>query len=309
MAGLNKLGTTNGSNTKFDIQLYEVIDYNNEGQPVEPPLNGNLHEWVDMKRAIVESSNCYFINLVNEYDLYHELNNIYSAAGITLNGKATYNLLYEPVKENNSLNQIVNSTRSEALSLWNTYKRDKSNGKYVNGKDKQSLRNGSWMWAWGQGTMDATPLAMARVVSAVANAGVMPNTRYDLNEEIATQELTTKNNATALKGFMRGQYEYNSTKKNHLSKYETLGGKTGTPHRLYTPYKHKTGKNKSDGWYVFYVDNKSLDKSIHNIAVAVRIERIGLTSRGSSTDAMWLSREVVIPTLQQNNYIIEGNRY
>lgn len=304
MAGLNKLGTEKGSNTKFDIQLFEVIDYNSKGVPVEPPMNGNTHEWVDMNKAIVVSSNCYFINLVNEYDLYDELKNIYYAAGIRLERRNTYNLRYKTDTVNDELDHIVNTTRSDALSLWNAYQKDKANGRYVNGRDRQRLRKGPWMWAWGQGTMDATPLAMARVVSAVANDGAMPHTRYIMNEEVSTQELTSKNNALALIGFMRGQYADHSIRKNDLDDYKTLGGKTGTPHRSYTAYNRRKAENKNDGWYVFYVDNKSVDKSRHNIAVAVRMERVGL-SGGSSTDAMWLSRRVVIPVLEENGYIIE----
>ena len=302
MAGLNKKGTTVGSNTKFDIQLYEVIDYNGH-TPVEPPMNGNTHEWVDMRRAIVVSSNCYFINLVNDYDLYKELEKIYKEAGIRLEGKAVYNLHYHP-DTNNTLDAIVNSTRSDAINSWKKYQNDKSKGLYVNGKNTQTLKRGEWMWAWGQGTLDATPLSMARVVSAVVNNGAMPQTRYIMSDETKMHTLTSKTNAQAIKSFMRGQYEDNSTRKNHLIRYETLGGKTGTPHRTYTGYKQKKGSNKNDGWYVFYVDNKSLDKSKHNIAVAVRMERIGI-SGGSSTDAMWLSREVVIPTLKQYGYIVE----
>lgn len=305
MAGLNKLGTATGSNTKFDIQLYEVIDYNDKGEPVEPPMYGKTHEWVDMKQAIVVSSNCYFINLVNKYDLYNELKTIYYDVGIRLDRKSSYTLFYSS-KEVQNINSIINLARSNALSSWDNYQNKKSKGLFVNGRHKKTLRKGEWMWAWGQ-NMDATPLAMTRVVSAVVNKGDMPETRYTMTDEVKHHHLTSSNNAMAIKGFMREQYEYNSINKNHLSKYETLGGKTGTPQRPYTAYRHKEGQNKNDGWYVFYVDNKSVDKSKHNIAVAVRMERIGLNG-GSSTDAMWLSREVVIPMLQQYNYIIEGTK-
>ncbi len=92
---------------------------------------------------------------------------------------------------------------------------------------------------------------------------------------------------------MRQQYKDNA--KNLSEEFSNIGGKTGTPHRSYTNFGERKSKNLNDGWYVFYIDNGN-DKSKHNIAVAVRMERVGKIY-GSSTDAMWLSRDVVIPIM------------
>ena len=300
MAGLNKLGTEEGSNTKFDIQLYEVIDYK-DGKPVEPPMNGKLHDVVDMRTALVVSSNCYYIDLVNQCNLYKDLQTIYSQAGVVVGGKCTYKLNYPDNLNSSILDKVINDQQDKALTSWLKYTQDKHDGLFVNGRDKQKLRRAEWMWAWGQGTLDATPLSMARVVSAVVNDGEMPVTRFMIDEKTSSHPLVSKSSANAIKSFMRQQYEENA-KKGHLSKLNNIGGKTGTPHRAYKGMKERKSRNLSDGWYVFYVDNGN-DKSKHNIAVAVRMERVGKIG-GSSTDAMWLSREVVIPTLEKNNYIV-----
>lgn len=301
MAGLNKLGTVNGCNTKFDIQLYEVIDYNSSGSSAEPPMDGKRHDVVDMRRALVVSSNCYFIDLVNEYNLYKELQEIYAQTGVSVKerSKHTYGLIYPEHLDISVLEKVVNEQQDVALTSWYKYTQDKNEGKFDNDKDKKELRKDEWMWAWGQ-EMYATPLAMARVVSAVTNDGKMPVTRFLLDSEISTKSITSKSSASAIKGFMKQQYIDNVSKK-HLEYASNIGGKTGTPQRGYGK------RNVNDGWYVFYVDNK---KPLSNIAVAVRMERIGLTvdkegRRGMSTDAMWLSREVVIPALVNHKYIVK----
>ena len=288
MAGLNKLGVNEGSHKAFDIWKYEAIDYGKKGL-AEPPY-GSEHQVVEMKQALVESSNCYFIDLLHACDLYESIEPIYANAGIRLNNKITYNLRYPEQLNSQIIHPVVSKQRNEALTSWNRYQQRKSARAFINGRDKQTLRRGEWMWAWGQGTMDATPLAMARVVSAVQNGGLMPYTRYVMNEDKHTVRLTTPENSRALKDFMRGQFERN---KNHLGVQTNIGGKTGTPHRTLTPKGYLTGHNHRDGWYVFYIDNSGTKKQ--SLAVAVRMERVG---EGSSTTAMHLSRDVVIPVLE-----------
>lgn len=289
MAGLNKLGAHDGAHTAFDIWHYEGIDYNGAGALVEPPY-GASHAVVEMRQALVESSNCYFIDLLHDRDLYESLEPIYANVGIRLENKCTYNLRYPDSLDTYLISPIVRRQRQVALTSWERYQLAKSAHRYVNGKDQKTLRRGEWMWAWGQGTLDATPLAMARVVSAVQNRGQMPYTRYLMDEEKHTVQLTTPENAQAIKEFMRGQYENN---KKSLGTHAHLGGKTGTPHRTLTPIGCRSGKNHRDGWYIFYIDNSAAGKQ--SLAVAVRMERVGA---GSSTTAMQLSRDVVIPVLE-----------
>lgn len=292
MAGLNKLGASKGSNTKYDIQQYEAIDYN-EGKPAEPPFEKN-HEVVDMNRAIVISSNCYFINLVNEENLYEELEKIYAQTGVSVGGNYTYKLMYPEKLSDGTIHQYVVKQEDVALNKWEKYKKEKAEGLYVNWKDVRTMWKGDWMWAWGQGTMDATPLTMARVVSAVVNDGKMPETRFITTQEKKSHSITNKENANYLKTFMKHQYEYQSERGNLYMK-PNIGGKTGTPHRSYANASG-VSTNINDGWYVFYIDNSN--KEGHSLSVAVRMERVG---KGGSVHPMILSREIIIPLLENYN--------
>ena len=97
-----------------------------------------------------------------------------------------------------------------------------------------------------------------------------------------------------------------------------IGGKTGTPERSYKDYKlvevvdegGKTDKkpnskrevtsSKNDAWYIFFVDEEGVNQAkAGKLAVAVRVERANATS----SLAMQLSRDLIIPVLRANEYI------
>ena len=73
LAGLRKLDTTGGNiqDKNYNIYAKELIHTSNGSEPIG---------YVGMFDAIVKSSNVYFINLVNDMDLYNELAYIYESA-------------------------------------------------------------------------------------------------------------------------------------------------------------------------------------------------------------------------------------
>lgn len=255
---------------------------------------------VTMERAIVQSSNCYFIHLMNDRNLYSALDSIYSATGAQIGQEfkkrsvlvTPYVFAYTPLsgKQLVSWKEIVSKQESEGQSLYDSYKERRD-------RKPEKMNKPSWMWAWGQGTLAATPLSMARVVSAVANGGVMPLTRYRLDEPYREGiRLMSNESAALLKRYMRAMADGGNGHSENAIPNENVGGKTGTPERQYTEY------NKlNDGWFIFYVDNCNVHTGKttenHPLAVAVRMERgVG------SGPAMRLTKDVVLPVLKNCEY-------
>lgn len=292
MAGLNKLGVGRvRSEARFPVYRYEVIDIKNN--EVKEPVGND----VDMRTAIVESSNCYFINLVNHFDCYDELEKIYAAVGLSIgeipNHKKAYALHYKP---SDVLKSVVSETQNQAIGFYSKYIEKRAENKLneigINVNKGKTMRRGEWMWAWGQGTMDASPLNMARVVSAVINNGQMPVTHYLLKTADEKQDsikaecisLTTETNAKELQSYMKDQARDNGK----VIFGDNIGGKTGTPERVWKSSPQGAENTVNDGWYVFFIEGNGTD---HPLAVAVRMERLG-DSMGSRK-AMELSKKVV----------------
>lgn len=312
LAGLNKLGADKVRNiydedANFKIYRQEVIDINKDSHgnitnSKEPPMNYEPVELVSMRRAIVKSSNCYFIHLVDANDLFFELDDIYSDVGVSIYQKKTYVFYYE---SDTLHKKDVEKYRNEELNKYKKYNTDKANGKLV-GKTRTMRK--LCRWAWGQGEIDASPLNMARVASAIVNGGKMPITRYsNLDGDVEYVELTGKDEADELKSYMYDQAHDNGRK---FPDY--VGGKTGTPERELGRDLEKIKKDKkankdaklspNDAWYVFYIDNQEKNQ----LAVAIRMERISYNQPTKpaygSGKAMELAN-VVLKVLEQNNYI------
>jgi cell division protein FtsI/penicillin-binding protein 2 len=145
--------------------------------------------------------------------------------------------------------------------------------------------------AWGQGELIASPAAVARLVSGVANNGTIINSRYVLkvSDSLAPVNPGIKiandpKYAQLLREYMIEQ---------SAPKVYTLGisvaGKTGTPERIWKK------EQINDGWYVFFAP---MEKYKGNIVVCVRIE----STKGSS-DAVHLAGRHVIPFLLKKGYI------
>ncbi|MBO4646148.1 MAG: FtsW/RodA/SpoVE family cell cycle protein [Bacteroidales bacterium] len=264
----------------------------------EPSGDVSLHD------AIVKSSNCYFIHSVHSMDLYPQLSDIYQKVGVRMNGILPYSLNYGelPADKLSRWNDEVSKVRTQALASYQAYmEKSRRQKEYV-----KKMNRGDWQWAWGQGTIDATPLTMARVASAVINGGKMPQTRFLIQpgENPKAVDIVTQDCAAELASYMRDQARYNNRIHSTL-----VGGKTGTPERVLS-YKYNAKRNsvsdvkkRNDGWYMCFVENCTVPgvSESHPVAVVIRMERI----KGTSGYAMHLMNEVVLGILKQMGYMNE----
>lgn len=304
LAGYKKYGDKI-ENAKYYIYPQEKIF------PDEP-----VGQVIDMNLAFKKSSNCYFVNLLNDKDLFEELATTYATLGITINGEKSYTLNYhEPTTEWLSL---VTSARGESLMRYERYKKSGEWDKMSRNKPR------AWGWAWGQYGMTATPLAMARAVSVVANDGVMPITRYTLHDDVKKIELlpSTLRLKKHLKDTRASHEKYRS-----FSKFEYIGGKTGTPERTSSTKRIRTKEggyvtvekdSQNDGWYICFIENANVTSKLReqkprkqdeiseistqsSLAIAIRMERLG--EGEMSGKATMLMDEVIINALKAHGYI------
>lgn len=258
-----------------------------QGEPI-----GNLN----MKSALRYSSNCYFINLVNDKNLYNELSNIYGNVGIQMYGEKSYGLHHKlPTEEWKS-----NVLDKEGICI-NAYDRYIETRKTT--KQKMNNKTGkpdAWSWAWGQNDIYATPASMARAISIVVNNGKMPITRFLKDIDPESIDVLNTSSCNIMKEYLR------FTAKEHdqfgSTWNERLGGKTGTPERVWINAKGKETIS-NDGWYICFIEKANINKDKKNndcLAIAVRIERTGSAMSGRAVN---LTKEIVIKTLQELKYI------
>jgi cell division protein FtsW (lipid II flippase) len=337
MAGFMKMGT-DASTVTYRITNANAIEKNGKGYAIEPTID--KHDPVKMSHAIVESSNCYFVSLVNDKDLYGELKTVYSSIGINIGGITPY---YYSSKEDAEREQKyyakIDKNRHVALRKYDLFKQ----GKLKDPKDKKikpmnqtNMSVPEWKWAWGQGYSDdqskesfellASPLNMARVAATVVNKGEMPITQYLMpindyeksHRNKGTLRLMNQNEAIILKDYMLAEADNQKT-RNSIILPQNVGGKTGTPERSrvlksWQVFSRKQNKyitktileNKgitNDGWYMFFVDGGNSDQSI---AVAVRMERLRNVRTGDHTGsgaAVRLTGNLLLDCLNRHGYI------
>ncbi|WP_421827366.1 FtsW/RodA/SpoVE family cell cycle protein [Larkinella sp.] len=275
MAAFNKLGSS-ASAVRYSISCQEII---RRGERESEPCG----ESVDMRKAIVRSSNVYFIRLANDQALDKELADLYLATGMNVDYIGGYSFS----------DTHTEAERVQIRQHW----RDSSF--VVRRKLYQSLQyprryRGEFSGlAWGQGQLSTTPAALARMAGAIANKGVLQPSRYVVAkagqpQPIGTGKPVARNTdyAGQLKEFMIEQSNPAGRSKISLAR---VAGKTGTPERIVQ------GVQENDGWYVFFAptpDGRS------NTVVTVRIE-LGK----SSADAVNLANTVVAPILKQRRYL------
>ena len=313
---MDKTGYSMDKSGEYAYRVYrdEIIHVENGSEPVSTGPNDK----VNLHRAIVNSSNIYFINLVNDLELYDELAEIYGRAGHRvapkIGTKAKYAMPY-PDKvhaEDEIPEDFISTVTYPAENAVNKYR------KYIEQREKpggfiRKMRNNDWgadewMWAWGEGSLDATPAAMARVAAAAAT-GKMPRPRY-LMDEAVHRDVIVKDakNLEHLRKAMKDEAAKSIKDKN-------VGGKTGTPERAFTNDSIRNviikGKkmeyhNKNDGWYIAFIDNTNTpgekDGDKGKIAVAIRVERT-MEPRTGSGYAKGMMREVVLPVLRELQYL------
>ena len=288
MAGFQKLGTATSRKTYF-IENDDIIERGRVSEPYGYD--------VTMKDAIVQSSNCYFINFVNDNNLYSALDNIYESAGVSVGNIAPYFFTNRFSAESESLfREKIRDNQEKALAKYATRMEEKPH---------KRMNEVEWAWAWGQGyknyELQASPLNMACVASAVVNNGKMPYTQYvlpkgkyakQLRNESATRLLSSKS-ADLLKEYMKAE-SANQQSRNNVTLPNMVGGKTGTPER--NRYRtHSLVETRNDGWYMFFVEGQN---GKHPLAVCVRMER-----GSGSPAAVRLTKEVVLKSLLANGYI------
>lgn len=279
MAAFNKLGAA-AEGITYHVSEAERI----RTKGIEPDETGTI----TMERAIEKSNNVYFIKLANEQHLQEDMATLYLKTGMFLHGVGGY-----------FYNKQPNNTNNDQQEKWREFWRKtefNTRPAYDPANIHRTRAKGISGMAWGQGELIATPAAVARLASGVANNGVLLSSRFALkinDTAIAvktSEKLTEPAYAALLKHYMIEQ---------SAPKVPVLGiavaGKTGTPERIWKK------QSINDGWYVFFAPNAS---GKGNTVVCIRIE----STRGSS-DAVRLAGQHVIPFLLKLGYIksIDGN--
>lgn len=283
LAGLQKCGieaaSTNNNNYKYHVSISQFAG----------SIDAEFAGHINMFEAIWRSSNCYFINLVNDYELYPNLFNVYRTVGVQLGYSKPYGLFYPDSTMLTEFNKAISKYRvSNAIETYRKYIEDNS----LEPMKKDLI----WQWAWGQGDLAATPLTMARVASIVANDGIMRPTRFLMNDKIKDGiQIVTKAEAEALGKAMVYEAENHTTCK-IKSTNNTIGGKTGTANRHIKNRRNQDIQRSNDSWYICYIKPSTKEK--RPLAVAVRIER-----GQSSINAKELVKSIVLDELKKYQYI------
>jgi cell division protein FtsW (lipid II flippase) len=270
LAAFNKLGI-NAAQQTYLVRASERI---RTGGP-EPDEIGNI----DMKKAIVKSNNVYFIKLANEQQLQMQMADLYLKTGMFLHGAGGY---YYGRK----------SLTEDAVQRWmDLWKKTEFSSRYDAGNIYKNRATGISGMAWGQGELIATPAAVARLASGIANKGVLIPNRYVLKLSDSLQKIKdgvglAKDPAYAalLRQFM---IEQSAGKAAQFG--ISVAGKTGTPERIVKK------KKVNDGWFVFFAPDPY---SKGHTVVCIRIE----ATKGSS-DAVRLAAQHVIPVLVAKGYM------
>lgn len=283
IAGLRKLGTK-VADVKSKDYSYTVLASQKVGQ--EPPDANHPGNILNMRDALVWSSNCYFINLVNDQNLYDDLAYIYRTVGARIKYNMPYGLFYsDSANVKDFYETISKEPINEALTKYQ---------KYVEKHETGRMEDNIWQWAWGQGELSATPLTIARVASIVANSGNMTTTRFTLDEKTQSVPVISKGECEKISGFMTDEATLHTSFV--FAKDEGVGGKTGTAQRKFY-LENRNEQKVVDGWYMFYV--KSKDRNMDDLAVTVRIEH-----GKSSSYAKQLARDLVMDILRDLGYVL-----
>lgn len=272
MAAFNKLGLA-AADVKYPVYAYERI----RTKGIEPDETG----LITMERAIAKSNNVYFIKLANMQHLQEDMVTLYLKTGMFLHGVGGY---FYNKKPNNDQQE------EKWRELWRKTEFVTKPPFDPNNIHKTRAKGISGM-AWGQGELIATPAAVARLVSGVANNGTLMANRYVLkvNDSTTTVKTSAKLASDPQYTQLLTQYmvEQSAPKKPILG--IAVAGKTGTPERVWK------GEKINDGWYTFFAPQA---KSSNHIVVCIRIE----STRGSS-NAVHLAGKDVIPLLLKKGYI------
>ena len=272
VAAFNKLGLAATQKT-FVVRNEDRIRVHSE----EPDETGTI----GLERALVKSNNVYFIRLANEEALQEEMATVYQQTGMFLRGVGGYFFDRDMA---NVFQQAKWRDLWRATEFRSRARYDKTNIRATRGLGISGM-------AWGQGELVATPAAVARLASGIANNGVLIPNRFVLKIGDSATGIKKGNLITSDKRY--AQLLANYMKEQSAGKVADLkikvAGKTGTPERMVA------GKRINDGWYVFFAPNT---KGENHTVVCVRIE----DCKGSS-EAVKLAGRDVIPALLDMGYL------
>jgi cell division protein FtsI/penicillin-binding protein 2 len=272
MASFNKLGM-DAANVKFTVRADERI----RTKGIEPDETG----LITLERAVAKSNNVYFIKLANQEHLEENMGDLYLKTGMFLHGVGGY-FYNKPVE---------NADQEEKWrELWRKTEFN-TKPRYDPNNIRRTRAKGISGMAWGQGELIATPAAIARLVSSVANGGDLVANRFVLKVSDSVtavkQSIKLANDPRYAALITKYMIEQSAPKVPVLGL--SVAGKTGTPERIWKK------QNINDGWYVFFAP---MAKGTGNIVVCIRIE----STRGSA-DAVRLAGRDVIPLLLKKGYI------
>nr|WP_294793655.1 FtsW/RodA/SpoVE family cell cycle protein [uncultured Mucilaginibacter sp.] len=272
MAAFNKLGLA-AADKRYPVASWERI----RTKGLEPDETGVI----DLRRGLVKSNNVYFIKLANQEHLQEQMGDLYLKTGMSLHGVGSYyyNKPAENLAQEEKWRELWRKTEFNTKPRYNPNNIRLTRAEGISGM------------AWGQGELIASPAAVARLVSGIANNGTMINNRYVLK---VSDSLTPVNPGIKLANDPKyAQLLREYMIEQSAPKVPILGisvaGKTGTPERIWKK------EQINDGWYVFFAP---MEKYIGNIVVCIRIE----STKGSS-DAVHLAGRHVIPFLLKRGYI------
>lgn len=292
MAGLRKLGK--GAAVSYDIDRYEIIENGRVKEPFSTFDRKRVRPAVGLQEAIVLSSNCYFINLLADKDLYEDLAVIYGKTGVRVEGQDEDGA---PLTREEAMSRL----REKGVSNYRDYRQSRGKQAWV----KMNRYRGSadyWGIAYGQGPLYASPLNMAQVGAAVLNDGTWVQPRYLLSDPVVSETLVDKGTAS-LKAAMSQEADKHRRSGVNLPAADALVelfSKTGTPERTLlqeAPDGRLVETKPNDGWYLCVVRSKESGRAL---SIAVRLERLG--SLGSKTAVRFMA-DVVLPTLSDCGYI------
>lgn len=272
LAAFNKLGEA-ASKKVYPVAGHERI----RTKGLEPDETGNI----SLERALVKSNNVYFIKLANQEQLQEDMATLYMRVGMFLRGVGGYYYQNDP----NNLAQ-----ENKWRELWRRTE-FKTKPRYDPNNIRRTRAKGISGMAWGQGELIATPAAVARLASAIANNGTLVPHRFVL--KVSDRPMGVNQGVQIAKSPLYAQLITDYMKKQSANKVYTLGisvaGKTGTPERVLK------GERINDGWYVFFAPKQN---GSGHIVTCIRIE----STKGSS-DAVKLAGKHVVPLLQRRGYI------
>ncbi len=297
------------SKATYDVDYAEIIENGRVKEPYSSVNGRRAGKNITMTDAIVRSSNCYFVNLLNDKNLYESLGYIYSKVGARLDGHegrsniTPYFFFDTEFTSRKAFFDEVEYLSSEGVKLYSDYE---INYRPKGDRRKMSRFKGSadyWGIAYGQGHLYASPLNMARVASIVADDGRYFPTRYELDDDVLN-EWVVKSGTDILKADMQAEadkHRRNGIRLPGKEDPERMFSKTGTPERTWI-YVDDDGTivegKPNDGWFICSINSKAVGSPL---AIAVRMERLG--ALGSSA-AVKLTAETVLPVLQECGYEI-----